>query len=778
MATERSTDHCLDELVAARWLDGGLDGRELQQWQPHLDRCPACRRLIAAVSELVALPARGRYELRRSLGEGGFGCVFEAWDRELQRAVAIKLLDRVDASAAAELRREARALARLNDAHVISIFDVGELDGHMFIAMELMCGGTLRQWLSAGRDAAEVLRRFVAAGQGLVAAHEAGLVQGDFKADNVLLGSDGRVVVSDFGLARAAPDEHADQHAFGVELRRALGARGTAAVNRAIRRMCQPDPRRRFPTMRAALAALTRPRRRLWPLGIGAVVLVAAASAFAGEGTEAVACRDSPPLYAASSVTDDRTRSAVVRFAEVWHEQHAAVCAHDGERRRAGLHCLARGKAALDAQLDLLPHLDAKGLDRVPAVFAELVADLDCSAGRADPVAPPNDAWARALARAQARMRFGTFEGVDDTLGDLLAEAEGAGAAGAAGRVHLLLGASASAGGAPAEAHDQFVAAALKGESVGADALVVQGWSRALQAAIRRGDTAAAKHAFRAAQAYADRSTPLRARLRAEIAAGRGRLAQAEGRYPDAIDAFTDALKHAESGWQQAHLERELAAALSVAGDFDGAQEHAQLALSLFDAAGAGANDRAPVFDSLARIASQRGDHEAAERWATRLLDALASVGLDHGVNFAVGLGVRGTNRLHAGQLDAARADLERALSLFESTVGHDSPTAANGWYSLGMLELEAGRPVLALEQLDTALALAERGENKHFIGAIMLGRCAAQRETDDAAAGTTCTDAARRLGALLPADHPHVVEARSLAAIGPRSAEQGPTGQ
>jgi hypothetical protein len=163
-----------------------------------------------------AAPVRlGRYRLLERLGQGGMGVVYAAHDEQLDRRVAVKLLHagRGAAAQAARLRREALALARLSHPNVVQVFEIGEVDGQAFVAMELVRGVTLRAWLAARpRAVDEILAVFVQAGRGLAAAHAAGLVHRDFKPENALVGEDGRVRVVDFGLARgdepgpAAPD--------------------------------------------------------------------------------------------------------------------------------------------------------------------------------------------------------------------------------------------------------------------------------------------------------------------------------------------------------------------------------------------------------------------------------------------------------------------------------------------------------------------------------------------------------------------------------------------
>jgi eukaryotic-like serine/threonine-protein kinase len=164
----------------------------------------------AAIAPLDELQRRGRYLLLGRLGSGGMGVVHAAYDPTLDRKVALKLLrpgdgGNVDTAARGRLLREARALARLSHPNVVHVYEVGTVeDQQVYIAMEYIEGQTLRAWQKAAlRPFRDVLARYRAAGRGLQAAHEAGLVHRDFKPENVILGKDGRVVVLDFGLAVA-----------------------------------------------------------------------------------------------------------------------------------------------------------------------------------------------------------------------------------------------------------------------------------------------------------------------------------------------------------------------------------------------------------------------------------------------------------------------------------------------------------------------------------------------------------------------------------------------
>lgn len=146
----------------------------------------------------------GKYRLDRTLGAGGMGVVWAAFDTDLQRPVALKLLHAESASTMqrSRLLREAVAMARLRHPNVVTVYDVGTVSGRDYIAMELVDGGTLDAWLETRPPRKEVVEALLAAGRGLAAAHAAGLVHRDFKPHNVLRSTDGHIYVTDFGLAR------------------------------------------------------------------------------------------------------------------------------------------------------------------------------------------------------------------------------------------------------------------------------------------------------------------------------------------------------------------------------------------------------------------------------------------------------------------------------------------------------------------------------------------------------------------------------------------------
>jgi tetratricopeptide (TPR) repeat protein len=226
---------CLSEDEVQAFAEGRLTSDALADVERHAGRCGPCLDLLSVAVEAGARsrgegdtewnrgptlrprpPLRspeprlskgaavGRYTILGLLGSGGMGEVFAAYDPELDRKVAIKLL-RPSAEAAdgrVRLLREAQAIAKLQHPSVVVVYEVGTIGDSVFVAMEFVAGQTLGAWMKkAKRSRHEVLQVFVAAGRGLEAAHTAGLVHRDFKPENVMVKDDGQVRVMDFGLA-------------------------------------------------------------------------------------------------------------------------------------------------------------------------------------------------------------------------------------------------------------------------------------------------------------------------------------------------------------------------------------------------------------------------------------------------------------------------------------------------------------------------------------------------------------------------------------------------
>ncbi len=177
----------------------------------------------------------GRYLVIDEIGHGGMGVVLRGYDPRLQREVALKVLrhDRLSERARRRLVREAQAMAKLSHPNVVGVYDVElDADGHVVIAMEYVAGTTLRQWLrDAERTPAQILEVFVAAAEGLAAAHAVPLLHRDFKPDNVLVGDDGRPRVTDFGLARAPGDERSLDGAVALDASSSGSRSGTDSMS-------------------------------------------------------------------------------------------------------------------------------------------------------------------------------------------------------------------------------------------------------------------------------------------------------------------------------------------------------------------------------------------------------------------------------------------------------------------------------------------------------------------------------------------------------------------
>jgi hypothetical protein len=320
-ATTARSEH-LDENQVARHVSGEGSEAERAEVRVHIDVCDRCRELLASlvrtlvvpepeVSHRRALPRGtnlGRYVLLDPVGRGGMGVVYAAFDPELDRKVAIKLLrpgvvEGGLAAARAQLLSEAQAVAQLSHPNLVTVYDVGTFGGEVFFAMEYVKGETLRRAQRPGLAGLQhTLGLYVAAGEGLAAAHRAGIVHGDFKPENVLVGEDGRVRVTDFGLARAAQEQsirmagtpvymapeqwrghpadvRSDQYGFCLALLEAVEGRRPTEVEDAsparpprpvdfrsrhlpprlapvLARGLTPEPAQRWPSMEALLSAL------------------------------------------------------------------------------------------------------------------------------------------------------------------------------------------------------------------------------------------------------------------------------------------------------------------------------------------------------------------------------------------------------------------------------------------------------------------------------------------------------------------------------------------
>ncbi len=351
---------CPDTEALCGLVEGRSDALSREQIERHLEGCSMCRRALVEVGRALGHepPARakstrppslsegprgqslGRYEIRREIGMGGMGVVYEGWDPSLGRRIALKLMrpDRrelVGPELTEQLATEARALARVAHPNVLTIFDVGIEGDAVFLATEYIEGVTMdKGWPHRARSWRDRLDAYLEVARGLHAIHAAGITHRDIKPSNVLLSHDGRVKIADFGLAVGhgqsaapagtpaymAPEQArgecsfaADQYALAVCMVEALlGARVSAgtraselaeksraawgkdqpprALWQALSKALSEAEAERFASVDALVSALTdaiepgarRVAARRWPsVAVGLVVLVSAGAALA-----------------------------------------------------------------------------------------------------------------------------------------------------------------------------------------------------------------------------------------------------------------------------------------------------------------------------------------------------------------------------------------------------------------------------------------------------------------------------------------------------------------
>src|SRR4029453_11641796 len=151
-------------------------------------------------------PRLGRYEIRSLIGKGGMGVVYSAYDTELHRDVAVKVMPAdvsQDADTLIRFKQEAQALARLNHPNILSILDIGSHEGSFYVVSELLAGETLHQRReSESLPVRKALEYAVQILRGLAAAHEKGIVHRDLKPENLFVTKDGHVKILDFGIAK------------------------------------------------------------------------------------------------------------------------------------------------------------------------------------------------------------------------------------------------------------------------------------------------------------------------------------------------------------------------------------------------------------------------------------------------------------------------------------------------------------------------------------------------------------------------------------------------
>ncbi|MFT3694101.1 MAG: protein kinase [Kofleriaceae bacterium] len=412
---------CFDDNLVTELVSGTLPLEEQVAVQEHLDTCVACRELVGAAAadaawEHLEPGARvGRYRVTGVIGAGAMGVVYAAEDPELGRTVALKLC------AAPRLLREAQALAKLQHPNVVTLHELGTFGDQAFVALEHVAGGTLTTWLATPRSVGEVVRIFVQVGEGLAAAHAAGLVHRDVKPANILVGD--RARITDFGLAASHADDDAgkivgtpaylapevkrgepadarsDQYAFCLSLDEALPAK-PRWLDKIVRRGLAANPADRWPDMRALVDALQRgpviTRNRV----IATVIAMAAIGGYAYAAHEPKPCQHLPawnvPIALAQRLPVE-TAATVERafrdYGTAWSKLQLETClAHDVPAVKAArARCLDERRAYAVELAHALQAGPAPRVDGALEVAGNLPSVDECANGAAllQIVAPP-----------------------------------------------------------------------------------------------------------------------------------------------------------------------------------------------------------------------------------------------------------------------------------------------------------------------------------------------------------------------------------------------------
>ncbi|MEW5742577.1 MAG: protein kinase [Myxococcota bacterium] len=656
-----------DDLLQA-FVEGQAPAAKWAQVAAHLDGCPTCRACVSAAAA-PEVERVGRYLITRLLGSGAMGVVFAAYDPELGRPVAVKLLKReLGPSLERRLVEEAQALARLSHPNVVAVHDVGHEGGRPFVVMDLVEGQSLRAWWSEAPRSLEALTGcFAQAAAGLAAAHRAGLVHRDFKPENVLVTSDNQVRVTDFGLAitegaaaavaegspaymapeqasGVAVDARSDQYAFFVSLSEAVaGRRLPRWLRDALHRGLEKDPAARHPSM-AHVARLLEDgparRRRRQALALAATLGVFALSwvglrALEERSIRAQCERDGAALVvpfddlaaayqathsplAAHAWSDARGR--LEDFVSRWRAASVETCRARLEARgpqpllEAQARCLEHDRAGLAAVVAALRGIDAEMVERSSAVLATLGSVARCHDVSSLTLEAPAFAAPEGVAEARVLIAGGRYQRALEAAERAVDSARREGGLAALGQALLWRGTAHGRLGQLPRAQADLEESVSASSAAGAQGAAAEGWVRLMQfVGFEGGQVDQGLKYDGYARAAVERLSGLH-ELEAERLGWRSALLARERRFDEALEAAQQQLAVVETRLGARHRLHavaldSLAGALAGVGRLGEAERKQREACQALEAEVGTPHPRlAACLNNLGGLAAARGD--------------------------------------------------------------------------------------------------------------------------------------------------------------------------
>ncbi|MGE0548614.1 MAG: tetratricopeptide repeat protein [Kofleriaceae bacterium] len=738
-------------MTLARYALRSLDETTLAQVMQHVDGCAECR---AASSALVMASRNGvdteldgkpwsrphfapgskldRFIILHEIGEGASSVVYAAYDPKLDRKLALKLLRSRGASLDERLLREGRALAKVSHPNVVSVYEVGEADDQLYIALELIEGVSAAQWVAITKPRWTLVRAvFLAAARGLSALHRAGLVHHDVKPDNIVVARDGKVRLVDLGLVGAgagagtplfmAPevavgrvgDTASDQFSLCAAFADCLGGqtaiehpqtlRVPRRLRKAIARGLASDPRARFPNVETLIDAL-RPRQSWrWAVPASAIGIAATATLVLAANhmqpsmlplctaTQLVTPAELAAVDAAIATstrphaieTRQRVTPALTGYADAWRTEHQTACEAYHARREISanrfdrrIDCLARHRLRFEATITRIKHGGPEAIDRAIDLIAALPSVAEChddgALDRSDPL--PVDATLR-IASMTAEQELAAAQ-VSHDAGDSKLALDHA---------RTALDAARSSEYRPTIAR----AALMAGE------LLVNAGS------------------FEQARSMIDEAIQTAAAGRADLIEARGWILALyllgvereakESELTAATLAARAAVARAGDPIVHARLENVLGAIAKRSGDYERAREHLQASLDVLTKAGAHGTDLSITQGNLSTVLPMLGDLAGARQLAAQAVRRDREMFGPHHPRYAESLVQLAPREADAGEHEVARAHLEEALAIANATYGADSVPAMEVHQTAALLLGRNG-------ELDAAQVHAQRG--------------------------------------------------------------------